>query len=117
MNKNARKWVEALRSGKYKQYQGALNYRDSYCCLGVACEVAMANGVKLTKITAPRKLTRYGEAGDIYALPPEVMKWLGIKTPHGSYPGTDLVRINDSGAPFAEIADTIEENQKALFRE
>lgn len=34
-------WVEALRSGKYKQGTGNL-YRhdsDSYCCLGVWCDV------------------------------------------------------------------------------
>lgn len=33
------KWVAALRSGKYKQGFGFLNYRDKYCCLGVLCDV------------------------------------------------------------------------------
>lgn len=39
------KWVDALRSGKYPMGYGRLAPRDdegneSYCCLGVACEVA-----------------------------------------------------------------------------
>ena len=35
-------WVEALRSGKYKQGRLALydKHNESYCCLGVLCKVA-----------------------------------------------------------------------------
>lgn len=38
------KWIEALRSGEYKQGQGRLvqsddNYAKNYCCLGVLCDV------------------------------------------------------------------------------
>ena len=35
-------WVEALRSGKYKQGRRALYkpYTEAYCCLGVLCKVA-----------------------------------------------------------------------------
>ena len=35
------KWVEALRSGDFKQGKGYLNNRDdnSFCCLGVLCEI------------------------------------------------------------------------------
>jgi len=33
-----KKWVEALRSGKYKQYREDLKGDSSYCCLGVANE-------------------------------------------------------------------------------
>lgn len=29
------KWVEALRSGEYRQTVGSLKCGDSYCCLGV----------------------------------------------------------------------------------
>lgn len=40
----ADKWVSALRSGKYRQSKNVLKRRnkigdDSYCCLGVLCEV------------------------------------------------------------------------------
>lgn len=35
-------WVKALRSGKYKQGRGKLYQKldDSFCCLGVLCDVA-----------------------------------------------------------------------------
>jgi hypothetical protein len=34
------KWVEALRSGKYKQgYKQLRDENGAYCCLGVLCEV------------------------------------------------------------------------------
>ena len=35
----ADKWVEALRSGKYKQGKSALKKDDSFCCLGVLCDI------------------------------------------------------------------------------
>lgn len=37
-----KKWLEALRSGEYKQGTGFLYEanEDRYCCLGVACRVA-----------------------------------------------------------------------------
>lgn len=37
-----RKWITALRSGKYEQTQCTLKSKNhhSYCCLGVACRVA-----------------------------------------------------------------------------
>ena len=40
MNKNLkRKWLRALRSGRYKQGKYYLrNSEDRYCCLGVLCE-------------------------------------------------------------------------------
>ena len=41
MNKTViRKWIKALRSGKYKQGQGRLKDFETgrYCCLGVLCE-------------------------------------------------------------------------------
>lgn len=34
-----RKWVAALRSGKYQQTFGQLQKGDAYCCLGVAQEL------------------------------------------------------------------------------
>ena len=36
-------WVEALRSGKYKQGKGRLRDGDTYCCLGVLCDLVAAD--------------------------------------------------------------------------
>lgn len=33
------KWTEALRSGRYKQGKGHLQFAGCFCCLGVLCEV------------------------------------------------------------------------------
>lgn len=42
------KWIAALRSGEYRQARGVLNDgQGGYCCLGVLCEVAKQEGVKL----------------------------------------------------------------------
>src|SRR6478752_3145258 len=40
-------WLAALRSGKYKQGQGGLHNPDgdTYCCLGVLCDVARIKGI------------------------------------------------------------------------
>ena len=38
---NRLKWIEALKSGKYKQVREILKRKDQgYCCLGVACEIS-----------------------------------------------------------------------------
>lgn len=34
-----RRWLKALRSGKYKQGTGSLRDGDGFCCLGVLCDV------------------------------------------------------------------------------
>lgn len=36
---NAKKWIKALRSGKFEQGFGKLCHDGKYCCLGVAAEV------------------------------------------------------------------------------
>jgi len=38
-SENKAKWLEALRSGEYKQGSYALHKSDRFCCLGVAIEV------------------------------------------------------------------------------
>lgn len=34
-----KKWIEALRSGKYKQDKYQLQTSKGFCCLGVACDL------------------------------------------------------------------------------
>lgn len=34
-----KKWIAALRSGRYEQGTGALRTGNNFCCLGVACDV------------------------------------------------------------------------------
>jgi hypothetical protein len=120
---NLRLWVAALRSGEYRQTDAALNKDDkSFCCLGVACEVAMKHGISLKKEPAVGQAsvttTAMAYDGSDDYLPTAVRKWLGIahrdplleKDDFG-YKRTAAV-CNDEGYDFLEIADLIEKKWK-----
>lgn len=52
--RNIQLWIDALESGRFLQGNGFLALRDAegrmrFCCLGVACEVAIANGVEISR--------------------------------------------------------------------
>lgn len=130
IKRNRKAWVEALRSGKYKQTKGKLKSRNgAYCCLGVLCEVA----------EVPRLFSggeyNYGDLDAIRddrwmdysatALPPVAQDWLGVSTsdPMLAKPVTvkdnygdeievtNLISLNDDhGWSFEQIADAVEKN-------
>lgn len=130
-------WVDALRSGYFEQTSGVLEQRFSdgktrHCCLGVACRVAMANGLDL-RVYENGEVTYFGAAdvpddsSDFFQmtsghLPVSVGLWLGVieeSTLVASGHSTDVdlsvdgswgtaTEANDSGKTFAEIADMIE---------
>lgn len=115
LNPNAQKWVDALRSGKYRQGQCQLSEIGPegarHCCLGVLCEVAMDAKV----------IGRY-KAERSY-LPERVMVWAGLKTEKANFresnaeensEGGTLVQLNDRGESFAKIADFIEAHAEEL---
>lgn len=114
LNKNAKLWVKALRSGKFKQTKRALSKNGKYCCLGVACELAIQSGVKLSKDSDELKTSYDGETD---YLPEVVQKWLGLTTSHGkmSTTGLSLADRNDDGARFKTIANIIESEPEGLF--
>ncbi len=142
-------WVAALRSGKYKQTKHvlkSLNGVPSYCCLGVACEVAIEAGLDLEhgeivkEGIAKPVVGVYGEEGDSESLPQEVMEWLGMNVSDGGFNmeterwhgvirdldlgevnsqrvNKTLASLNDRGATFAQIADIIESMPADMFKE
>lgn len=96
------KWVEALRSGKYKQGQKRLRVDvNIWCCLGVLADIN-------------------GEEWESYLNEHYIEYWRTVNgadifyTGNGSlllHPQADiLAQMNDRGASFDEIADYIEEN-------
>jgi hypothetical protein len=119
MNANAKKWVKALLSGKYKQARGALHRKsnkggDSFCCLGVACELAVeANIIKSAKPYG--FLYHYEGSGGV--LPRKVQRWLGLVYSDGMFDKgmRSLSEINDSGWSFKQIARLIERQPEGLF--
>lgn len=114
----ADKWAAALRSGEYKQGTMRLHTRstDSYCCLGVLCELA----AKEIPIEIAEGCGSYGKCYELeYTSPPaKVRKWAGLLTDEGSFfaPNfSSLMELNDSeGRTFTEIADVIEKHWEEL---
>lgn len=121
LNENAKKWVAALRSGKYTQGRLYLKTADgSFCCLGVACEVAIENGVEI-EITGNGHADSYLYDGRQSNLPLTVRKWVGLQTANGDYENTVddkcLIGLNDiEKKSFSEIADFIESEPQGLFQ-
>lgn len=96
-----KKWVKALRSGKYKQGKSFLKREDgTYCCLGVLTEVC------------GEPLFPCREA----VLKEGTMVKSGIKTAHGWVEGyTALDHQNDTQKKtFSQIADFIEAHWQEL---
>lgn len=75
------KWAEALRSGNYTQGDGQLrDQSDSFCCLGVLCEIAVKEGViPPARVMEAWTMYSYGNptANDSRTgvLPPSVQEW------------------------------------------
>ena len=90
------KWVEALLSRKYKQGTGRLRSEDNhFCCLGVLCDVL---GKEWEEIP-------YGWAcdGSLFGLPDFIRRQVGLSDSEVS----ELMRKNDMGIPFKNIAEYI----------
>lgn len=109
----AKKWVAALRSGKYKQGIGRLEYAKKQCCLGVLCNLALVEGVCVylpSYCSIPASFD-----GEEILLPDSVRRWAGMKTHTGQLDNQEsLMALNDTGRTFKEIGDIIEKNYKKL---
>lgn len=106
-----KRWVEALRSGEYKQGENTLLRDGKFCCLGVACVVAGVQDIN--------SVCSYGFIEFDPANKPEVLKVPDIL--RGDTPVTNvLASLNDGRdeqgtsedkkKSFNEIADYIEKN-------
>lgn len=120
MNREIRdQWTAALRSGEYRQGTGVLHRKgqdfDTFCCLGVLCDVAAKAGVieaTLHEYDGLSEPVYYYDRHEAF-LPKKVMEWAGIteNSPHAVTEDHTLVYLNDERAlSFSEIADVIEAN-------
>jgi hypothetical protein len=94
-------WLAALRSGEYTQGRGQLRIDDTFCCLGVLCEVAIKQGV----------IEDYGP--DNAGLPALVGIWAKLDQfgEYESAEGVEDALTDDNDAKnhdFLRIAETIE---------
>ena len=91
------KWLEALRSGNYRQGYNELRCRNRHCALGVLCDIIDPDGWKEPD----------------YALHRGMFSTKGHVPMEADLKPRDLREIstrNDAGKTFAEIADYIEAN-------
>jgi hypothetical protein len=112
------KWVEALRSGDYKQGKMQLHIvgkgkkKDQFCCLGVLCDIYQKQQTKNKK---KKLFTHVSDGtnvnGDVVFydnndsfLPTEVIAWSGL----GPEWQDKLSELNDDGYTFSDIAKYIE---------
>lgn len=110
------RWVNALRSGDYQQGRAWLKKGDSYCCLGVLCDLYLVDHDMEWELN---NNSEYSLDNNTEMLPKSVAKWAGIDVSdeggvyHGgaiNLKGETLAGLNDTGSPFDEIASFIEEN-------
>lgn len=117
-----RKWVRALRSGKYKQGQKLLKAKDDkgefrHCCLGVLCELHAEETGRLKFVGNDVCRIGRGDAARDSVLHKTVQEWAGMGSPIGcigSYWPKSLASMNDGGMKFAAIANAIEKNWEKL---
>lgn len=116
MNKEIKaRWIAALRSGEYRQGRGWLKTEDdSYCCLGVLCELAVQDGI--IRPTIKRDDLWWFDGTDTKLLPTPVIRWAelpdnsDVDAVHGGVHNS-LAELNDIGEySFAQIADVIEDS-------
>lgn len=118
------RWIDALRSGEYKQAQGALEKDGGYCCLGVLQMVV--DGEVETKELVDEWGNSYHTP---YAIPSDewcqrnkiAHDWWGVcvEDVEDSYGNEeahhDLPGLNDeTGLSFKDIADIIEEQVEGV---
>jgi hypothetical protein len=118
------KWLAALRSGTYQQGNGYLRTtRNSYCCLGVLCEVA---GLKAEKRFDDSTIYAY-DGGATATLPPRLFEHMRFRgqlgeasqaIPYNHQLYCSLAAMNDAGhLPFEAIADLIEQYPDRIFKD
>lgn len=120
MNENAKKWVEALRSGEFKQATEVLE--DGYggfCCLAVACIIYERETGNSLPRSENGTLNLDSVDGELIEEFDVVREWLGLGSGHGHFYGkpfcSSLLAMNDSGASFTRIANIIESKPRGLF--
>lgn len=101
-----RLWVQALKSGRYKQGTLALRTGPKYCCLGVACAV-------YRRETGRGRWDRDGEfevdgAMEYATLPAAVQAWYGLPSDNPKLgDASATARNDDSREDFSTIARAI----------
>lgn len=100
--KQIRKWIDALRSGEYRQERRWLQTSGGYCCIGVACKIFISD--------SKQRLRGTHLHGNMAEEQPNCPRWLrSANYEFYSRTGETLTTLNDQkGFSFAEIADLLQ---------
>lgn len=104
-----RKWIRALRSGKYKKGTRVLHCEEdnSYCCLGVANKCLNLNETSSGYLSNTyERIGLFGSSGYIIN---------NYKFPRGTELYGSLVQMNDSRISHKKIAEFLEKNPELVF--
>lgn len=100
------KWIAALRSGEFKQTQKRLRKDDTYCCLGVLCELyRRETGLGAWTLNENVIGGVYNFLGRPSVPPQQVREWAGLSQGNRS----QCIVVNDKrGSTFNEVANFID---------
>ena len=119
------RWVKALESGEYDQTKGYLHDEDGYCCLGVLCEIAKADGVlafdadentyvsatdkrDYSDVTLPRAVLAWADMSDSAPVSPIQYTYEDGTLRPGTRPFAHYSELNDDmDFDFKKIAEVI----------
>ncbi len=108
------KWAENLEGGRYEQGTGGLRKGDTYCCLGVLCDMyaqQFDREWELLEYYDSRNPYMYAFLGHEDYLPVAVRQWAGIDDNNPVFEGNTLSGMNDGRSceqkSFIEIAQMI----------
>ncbi len=115
-------WADELESGRHEQgHEYLMDRNGKKCCLGVLCQMAVEAHVIPRPIEDESGATAFGEDGDIHVLPEAVRQWADMRSHAGRLDKSDdggfkdsLIRKNDHGSTFPEIAAIIREHWEGL---
>ena len=106
-----RRWIEALRSGQYKQGKSCLRgLDDTFCCLGVLTDLYVQEHGKKWIQSSNFNCNFFTFDGEGGVLPRSVIKWAGIYYENPVIGDFNLATFNDQGKSFTEIADLINQH-------
>ena len=134
---NRKRWIAALRSGKYKQGTAQLrNSKDEFCCLGVLADISGlgewrridANPLEyIADLSEAKGVDEHGyfydagQQGVSVVLSRKLANHVGLRTFMGLHflketnREDSLTSLNDNRVPFGEIAKVIEAEPEGLF--
>lgn len=104
-------WLEALRSGEFRQGKELLHpTSETYCCLGVLCEIYQQETGNGSWVDQRFKVAAFDV--EIVELPSAVAQWAGLNSSDpvlGNRSNSVTASVlNDRGKTFEYIANRIE---------